>query len=208
MTDRIHKEIVQNFEKISDCCVAIYKGGSRVDPVIEKPHDYDYICFSKPLYRHRILTKLHKLGLRIIGSDSRVQRNKSKGSAHFLVDLSQIRAYPYSKITWFSYLDILMEKVIGDDICPKTDIIVEHRAEFINALKEKTELLSNGTIKNQKRWYHILRGVYILLNNSYEVNETQKKEINILHDLEDGWESVRDKTIQLLNELQQNENLT
>jgi hypothetical protein len=44
-----------------------------------------------------------------------------------------------------------MENVVGDDVCPKTDIISEHRAEFILALKEKTELLINGTIKNQKR---------------------------------------------------------
>lgn len=199
MTNKIHEEITQNFEKINDCCIAIYRGGSRVDPIIDKPHDYDYICFAKPLYRQRILTRLHKLGLRKIGSDALVQKNKSKGSKHSLVDLSQVRTYPYSQITWFSYLDILMEKVIGEDVCPKTDIIVEHRAEFIKALKEKMELLLNGTIKNQKRWYHILRGVYILLNNSYEVTPDQRVEINILHDLSEGYEKLISKTIELVN---------
>lgn len=202
MTDKIHKEISQNFEKIGDCCVAVYKGGSRVDPVIENPHDYDYICFSKPLQRHSILTKLHKLGLRTIGSDGRVQRNKLKGSAHFLIDLSQVRAYPYTNITWFSYLDVLMEKVIGDDVCPKTDIIYEHREEFITCLKEKADDLIQGKIKNQKRWYHLLRGAYILINNSYEVTPEQHAEINMLHDLSDGWEAVRDKTIELIKNLQ------
>ena len=43
--------------------------------------------------------------------------------------------------------------------------------------------------------------VYILLNNSYEVTEEQKREINILHDLAEGWEKIRDKTIQLLDTL-------
>jgi hypothetical protein len=33
------------------------------------------------------------------------------------------------------------------------------------------------------------------------VTEEQKKEINILHDLSDGWEKVRDKTILLLKQL-------
>ena len=34
--------------------------------------------------------------------------------------------------------------------------------------------------------YHILRGIYILMNNSYEVTKEQKREINILHDVTDG----------------------
>jgi hypothetical protein len=61
--------------------------------------------------------------------------------------------------------------------------------------------LINGKIKNQKRWYHILRGTYILINNSYEVDSRQREEINILHDLSDGWETIRDKTISLLTNL-------
>jgi hypothetical protein len=39
------------------------------------------------------------------------------------------------------------------------------------------------------------------MNNSYEVTEEQKKEINILHDLSDGWEQIRDKAIKLLNNI-------
>jgi hypothetical protein len=61
--------------------------------------------------------------------------------------------------------------------------------------------LVNGKIKNQKRWYHILRGTYILINNSYEVDSRQREEINILHDLSEGWETIRDKTISLLTNL-------
>jgi hypothetical protein len=59
--------------------------------------------------------------------------------------------------------------------------------------------LQTGRIKNQKRWYHLLRGIYILINNSYEVSDEQKKEINILHQLANGWEAIRDKTITLIS---------
>jgi hypothetical protein len=79
-----------------------------------------------------------------------------------------------------------MEPVFGENICPKTDIIKTHRKEFIKALSNKVTELTTGKINNQKRWYHILRGIYILKNNSYEVTELQRKEINILHDLDYG----------------------
>jgi hypothetical protein len=95
-----------------------------------------------------------------------------------------------------------MIKVIGDDVCPKTDIIYEYRSEFIKCLKEKVDELLCGKIKNQKRWYHLLRGAYILINNSYDVTPEQRAEINTLHDLSEGWEKVRDKTIELINTLQ------
>ena len=41
---------------------------------------------------------------------------------------------------------------------------------------------------------------YILINNSYEVSSEQKLEINILHDLADGWEEIKNKTIQLIQD--------
>ena len=37
-------KVVEVFDKVKSYCEAIYKGGSRLDPVIENPHDYDYIC--------------------------------------------------------------------------------------------------------------------------------------------------------------------
>ena len=93
-----------------------------------------------------------------------------------------------------------MQKVVGEDACPQTDIIYEHRQEFFNCIYEKMNLLLDNSIKNQKRWYHLLRGIYILINNSYEVSPEQKLEINILHDLTDGWEEIKNKTIQLIQD--------
>jgi hypothetical protein len=145
--------------------------------------------------------KLVKAKLAASGSISKKEREKqlavqSQDSPER--DFSQIRVVPYTQITWFSYLDSLMTKVMGEDVCPKTDIISEHRAEFIECLKTKAKELIDGKILNQKRWYHLLRGVYILQNNSYEVTEEQRREINILHDLTTGYEQVRNKTIKLI----------
>jgi hypothetical protein len=44
-----------------------------------------------------------------------------------------------------------MIKVVGEDVCPKTDIISKHRNEFITDLKVKADKLTKNTITNQKR---------------------------------------------------------
>ena len=177
------------FSVIKDYCTAIYLSGSRVDPVINYPQDFDYVCFSKPLQKLNLSTCQCINKVRVVRDGWKIN------------DFSSIREYPYTQITWFSYLDVLMQKEVGADLCPKTDIIVEHRDEFIACLREKADELLSNKIKKQKRWYHILRGVYILLNNSYEVTPEQKADINTLHDLSYGWEKVRDKTIKLLDAL-------
>ena len=195
----------KNWSTLNKYCVAIYEGGSRVDPAINNPHDFDYISFAKKHCRNFVQQSLANLGLQIKGQWSRFEKLNTKQKEKWLskdhADFSQVRVIPYDSITWFSYLDILMIHIIGEDICPKTDVIYEHRAEFLAKLKEKMNDLLSGKMKNNKRWYHLLRGAYILLNNSYEVTSEQKQEINILHDLAEGWEQVRDKTIDILNNL-------
>ena len=152
MDQKLIDKVAANYEVLKPYCFAVYMGGSRVDPVIENPHDYDYICFAKPLQRHRILTTLHKLGLRQVCSDNK-KLYEVIISDDVQLDLSQTRVYPYTRISWFSYLDVFMQKVIGEDVCPKTDVIIEHRQEFFNCIYEKMNLLLSGKIKNQKIWY-------------------------------------------------------
>ena len=178
------------FDKLSPYCHAVYFGGSRVDQIIDNPHDFDYIWFVKPFWYYEFVTTLQSFDIL-----DESYRNKT------LLDVTQVREYPYTKIDWFSYLDVLMIKLFGDNVCPTTDIIVEHRQEFIESIKQKAAKIPQNKCLKPKRWYHILRGVYILLNNSYEVTEEQKREINILHDLAEGWEKIRDKTIKLLETL-------
>ena len=82
------------FSKINTYCEAIYYGGSNVDSVIDKPHDYDYICFAKPLCKHHLRNLLTRLGLKTIGST----QNKTEKSNLELSDFSQVRVYPYTQI--------------------------------------------------------------------------------------------------------------
>jgi hypothetical protein len=140
-------------------CEAIYFGGSHVDPVIMHPHDFDYISFAKPMRSSQVLNKLIKLGvatkfylqnnkkLKLIGTcaSNAYDQNES------LVDFSQVRKYPYTQITWFSYLDVLMVKVIGNDVCPKTDVITEHRKEFFEAMYSRMKKLINKKHTGSKR---------------------------------------------------------
>lgn len=186
------KQIVQVklcFDKLQNYCNAVYLGGSQVDPVIDHPHDFDYIWYIKSEYLYEFITTLQDIRASFSSEDL------------LIIDISQLELDPYTRITWFSYLDKFKIKLFGESVCPHPDIIVESRQEFIKDLKQKAIIISEDDTLKPKRWYHILRGVYILLNNSYDVTDEQKREINILHDLSEGWEEIRDKTIQLLEAL-------
>ena len=52
---------IELFKATEDFCLAIYKGGSSVDPVITTKHDIDYIWFVKPFKKYHLLHKLMKL---------------------------------------------------------------------------------------------------------------------------------------------------
>lgn len=203
-----HRFCDQVIEDFYPEVAAIYLGGSCVDPVIDEKGDIDYIVFTtKRSNFQRILNEYFFKG--------KFKRNDIYSPHHSQLlrveyqinipddgDYSQIRDIRYKeKINWFSYFDVLMIKVSGEDVCPKTDVIHEHRKEFIQALAEKMDDLNTGKMKNQKRWYHILRGAYILINKSYEVTPEQKEEINKLHDMEDDDDLIKIKTIKLINDL-------
>jgi hypothetical protein len=117
------------------------------------------------------------------------------------LDISQLISPPHNQLNWFTFLGLYNIKVAGETIVFDFDLLDKNRAKFITELKEKAKALQVGKIKNQKRWYKILRGIYILKTGSYSVTPRQKKELNTLHDLSTGWEKIRDKTIKLLSEL-------
>lgn len=201
------------FSIVEPHCAAIYLGGSRVDPVIDNAHDYDCICFAKPSHYYDLSVLLKKVGFKSeIEGEEKAQSTLKQVYQRCnidlnldLLDISQMRSYNFNTIDWFAYLDYYMIKFTGEDVCPRPDLLGKDKAAYLKDLKLKAvELYSKDWSEHpsrNKRWYHILRGVYILLNNSYDVTEEQKREINILHDLTPGWEVIRDKTIQLLETL-------
>jgi hypothetical protein len=91
-------KVVEVFDKVKSYCEAIYKGGSRLDPVIENPHDYDYICFAKDLQRHHLLRALISYGFKTTGSKRKLKQMSSNSVQEDLYDFSQIRPYPYTEI--------------------------------------------------------------------------------------------------------------
>ena len=93
--EQINDKISDTFSKIDKYCLAIYFGGSHVDPIIESPHDYDFICFAKPYQQHHLLRLLKKYNLRVGKSRLDLKSTKEEHTE----DFSQVRIPPYGQIT-------------------------------------------------------------------------------------------------------------
>lgn len=183
------KKIAESiYEYAQPYCIAVYLGGSLCENIIDNPHDIDFICFSE------LSSEKYPLGWKI---QAFLKENPLVEECDFV----QIRTKQKEEHSYGSYINKRMIKLVGEDINFTFDVINKNRSEYIQILKDTVEKLLTGKIKNQKRWYQLLRGSYILINNSYEISKEQKNEINILHDLSDGWESLRDKTIEIINNL-------
>jgi hypothetical protein len=145
-------EIIEsNWSVLEPYCEAIYLGGSRVDPVIDTPHDYDFIIFAKNLPRATIekaLTKFASIPYAYIDEND-VPGVSEKDPLIF--DFSQVKIYPYTRVTRASYQDLLLVKVIGNEVCVRTDVIVEHREEFKKKVREQMQMLLDGREQNPKR---------------------------------------------------------
>lgn len=184
----IRKVATELYNFLQPYCVSIYLGGSLCEKIIEKPHDIDLICFScTPREMYNI-----KWG---------IQKFLKIHSIYSSFDLIQVRNKQQEERSYGSYINKKMIKLIGEDVDFKFDVINNNRGEYIQILKDSVEKILSGKINNQKRWYQIYRGICILLNNSYDLTEEQKIEINILHDLSDGWEKIKLKTINILNSI-------
>lgn len=183
------KQIAQKvYNYLQPYCIAIYLGGSLCENIIENAHDVDFICFSdKPVDMCHI-----RIGLHFYQKNHQLPTN---------YDFIQVRTKQKEEHAYGSYINKKMIKLVGQDIDFTFDVIKTDRQEYIQILNETVDKLLSKKIRNQKRWYQILRGVYVLLNHSYDLTDEQKKEINILHDLTEGWKDIRNKTIQLVRNI-------
>lgn len=187
--NQIKKVASEVYNYLQPYCIAIYLGGSLCENIIDNSHDVDFICFSdEPINMNFI-----RMGLHFYQKTHNLPEN---------YDFIQVRTKQREEHAYGSYINKKMIKLVGEDIEFNFDVINKDRKEYIKILHETKDQLLSNRIRNQKRWYQLLRGIYILMNNSYEVTDEQKREINILHDLSEGWEKIRDKTIQLLNNIE------
>lgn len=181
--------MVDNFDKILEVandvykylqpyCISIYLGGSICEGIIKNTHDVDFICFSdKPVDMCHIRRLLFFYS----------QRKNLPENFDFI----QVRTKQKEEHDYGSYINKKMIKLIGQDIEFNFDVIFEHRQEYKAILLKTIDRLETKKIKNQKRWYQVIRGYYILKHNSYDLTEEEKNIINIVHDQVEGWEQYK-----------------
>lgn len=173
-------------------CNAIYLGGSRALGCINNPHDYDIIIFTKDTNKMEFAGKRMGIGMRLQHYIKEHQIPNTvwafgQKPLYNCLDFIQIRATSFEERAYGSYINKLMIKLIGNDIDFTFDIINKDRSEYIDTLKHTIELLIREERPiNGKRWYQVYTGLCIVLNKSYTFTEEQKKNINILHDMEDS----------------------
>ncbi len=166
------------FKALRPYCIAIYLGGSSCQDFIKNKHDIDFICFSdKPVDMCHIRRCLY-----FYSKKHPLPEN---------YDFIQVRTKQKEEHAYGSYINKQMIKLVGEDIEFKFDVISHDRKEYVEILKDTIDKLNFGKIRNQKRWYQVIRGYYILKNNSYDLTEEEKVIINQVHDQEEGWERYK-----------------
>lgn len=166
------------FNYLQPYCISIYLGGSLCEGIIENAHDIDFICFAdKPVDMCHIRRLLF-----FYQRDNKLPEN---------LDFIQVRTKQREEHSYGSYINKKMIKLIGEDISFEFDVIDKHRDEYKKILIDAIEKLNSKKIRNQKRWYQVLRGYYILKHNSYELTDEEKHIINIVHDQITGWEQYK-----------------
>ena len=159
-------------------CIAIYLGGSCCQDYIKNKGDVDFICFAdKPVDMCHIRRLLYFY----------FKKNECPKNYDFI----QVRTKQREEHAYGSYINKEMIKLVGQDIPFEFDVIDKDREEYKKILIEAINKLDIGKIRNQKRWYQIIRGYYILKNNSYDLSEEEKDVLNKVHDQEDGWEHYK-----------------
>ena len=131
--------------------------GSKVLPWIKEPHDTDYDFFVTDKHDAPKLIELFKL--------------KPGGECWFVTELATCK---YARLYAYEYH--FLQPVFGTKF-PDYDIF-EHETEY------KKVLIEHGLrpASKHKFWYHVLTGIYMLDNGTYDLTDEQIEKINICHD--------------------------
>ena len=176
--NNIQKIAQELYDVLQPHCKSIYLGGSICEGIIQNVHDIDLIFFGrKPIDMCYIRRELFFY--------------MQKHPIDKKYDCIQVRNMANEEHSYGSYINKKMILLIGEPINFQFDVINLHREEYKHILIETINKLNIKKIKNQKRWYQIVRGFYILKNNSYELSDKEKEIINIIHDQLPGWEQYK-----------------
>ena len=186
ISNKIKEQAEHLFKYLQPYCIAIYLGGSLCEGIIKNTHDVDFICFSdKPVDMCHIRRLLY-----FYQKQYSIPEN---------FDFIQVRTKQREEHAYGSYINKKMIKLVGEDITFDFDVINIHREEYKNILVNTIGKLNTKKIRNQKRWYQVLRGYYIMKNNSYDLTEEEKNILNIVHDQLEGWEQYKITKQDILN---------
>ena len=189
----MREKITEFYNQHKDDIEYIIIGGSSNLPYINNAHDVDvYVTFKN---RENIGEKMqYLLGLQqemkqldervmIIPHFIAVDKHWYDESVFVQKELerrAELPAYAYL----FRYDDV----ICGNDNVDKKsiDILIEPtRSRYIESLKRATVKVKEYYNKKQrysKIIYHLLTGIYILQNNSYDLTKEQIANINLAHD--------------------------
>jgi hypothetical protein len=204
------EEFLERFNKIlSECdltyirCICL--AGSYSLPFIENPHDIDIHCFVKKewagKFREPVLPIRLKAREEIGDFVSVVPHWEDEYTGENAVRLfSDITDFVHQRCSLRTYVyEFIPEycpSIYGDaqEVLGGIDILGKDKEDYLKNLK--WELTSQSFLKQMektnrtRRLYHVLCGIYFIENNSYELTEEQKKNVNIAHDKTDGWEGL------------------
>ena len=149
----------KELEQFQPWLISVAKTGSSTLPWIKDPYDTDYVFYVTDRRDIAKLTKLFKL--RPIDECWIVGELSTNICA-------RLYAYEYK----------FLQPLFGTDF-PDYDIF-EHEAEYKQILIEHG--LGQPLVVKHKFWYHVLTGIYMLENGTYNLTEDQINNINLCHD--------------------------
>lgn len=149
----------KELEQFQPWLISVAKTGSRALPWVKNPNDTDYVFYVADRRDTAQLVKLFKLKpvdeCWIVGE---LSTNKC----------ARLYAYEYQ----------FLQPLFGAEF-PDYDIF-EHAAEYKQILIDHS--LEQPLVVKHKFWYHVLTGIYMLDNGTYELTEEQIENINLCHD--------------------------
>ena len=142
----------------------VYKTGSGVNPYINNPHDIDYI---------------------VLLSDSEFDSFTQTKYADGHLMKRQLSTYGNDVKVW-SYLWGYMQLVEGEAVQlpnffdKKDEWMADAKTYLYYDGQRKSHLDQNN--KQRKSFYHLLMGLYIFENNSFELTPEQANNVQLAHD--------------------------
>ena len=190
--------LIQDFYSIrEDEIECIFLGGSACLPYIDTPHDYDIYIVYKDYCEEECYLRFFKKEREELQALIQEYEPDAVVIPQYKVCLQNwlgeeidvpIRLEQRSKLPTYAYLCPHFDIIIGSDTIGIKNFNVlsnDNNQRFIDALQGYKQKLINDTQRFgyiPKYIYHLLTGIYMLKNNSYELTQEQIANINLAHD--------------------------